>query len=424
MWNGLKSIFNAAFNPVDTTIQGFRETQEYYESTKLYITEEYDKALREVSPPLEGIKAAGKIAPGIAGLLVNSIQEFLQREYHEFGCLNFQARMNTVCQVAGNILAPPISALQILKYGSRAIRASPRLSAIINNQKRIFQARRLNRVRRLAENSLKRNLTQEEVAAIESAHNFGRGEIGLDGTPARIGNYTEAQLRQKAEILERAGFSRAERRELVQGGVVGLSSNGFSRLFGQRPSYLKRDGRARYDQFKDALADGNISGNTQYIAFPHNGQHIAGKITSFNRERIQVETINGAKFTVSGESLREVRISGTSKTYFARRLENAEQPAYQRFRDDWNVLNISEDNRYVSFIHPDGHRRPGIITSIYDDDRRITVLDEAGKEIEIRGGALNHIRVSSGAKEALENRGARAPPINILSSSQDYNFFK
>ena len=331
--------------------------------------------------------------------------------------------MNTVCLVAGDMLIPPISALQLLKYGSKAIKASPRISAIIASQKRVLQARRLNRIKSLAEDSLKRrNLTQREVAAVESAHNIGRGEIGLDGSPARIGNYTPAQLRQKMKILEEAGFSKAERRKLVEDGVVGLSSSGFARLFRRRPHYLKADGRPRHDQFKDALINGDISGDNQYIAFPYNGQHVAGKITSFNTNRIQVETLDGKRFTVSNESLKEVRISGTSKTYFERKLGRSDRPAYQRFRDDWNVLNISEDNRYISFMHSDGLRRPGIITSIYDDDRKITILDEKGKEIDIRGEALNHIRVSSEAKESLENLGARAPPVNIRSSKQDYNF--
>ena len=60
--------------------------------------------------------------------------------------------------------------------------------------------------KQLGERSLDRVLSEEEVSALERAHRVGMGEIGKDGTPARVGNYTEAQLRKKSRILKEAGF--------------------------------------------------------------------------------------------------------------------------------------------------------------------------------------------------------------------------
>ena len=75
--------------------------------------------------------------------------------------------------------------------------------------------------KKLGEKSLGRALSKKEAKALERAHRVGMGEKGKDGTPARIGNYTEAQLREKARILREAGFSRAERQKLIRDGVVG-----------------------------------------------------------------------------------------------------------------------------------------------------------------------------------------------------------
>ena len=72
-----------------------------------------------------------------------------------------------------------------------------------------------------AEEVLKTKLSPAQKRAVEEAHLIGQGEKGKDGAIAGIGNYTEAQLRRKAEILRRAGFSQKQRRKLMKAGVVG-----------------------------------------------------------------------------------------------------------------------------------------------------------------------------------------------------------
>jgi hypothetical protein len=61
------------------------------------------------------------------------------------------------------------------------------------------------------------------------AHRLGKGEKGTNGRRSQIsasgkGNYTIAQLRRKARILRKAGFSRQETRMLMERGVVGTTN--------------------------------------------------------------------------------------------------------------------------------------------------------------------------------------------------------
>lgn len=65
--------------------------------------------------------------------------------------------------------------------------------------------------------------TLEEEIAIIRAHYVGSGELGDDGTPAKIGNYTFAQKRQKYTILRRA-FSEKDSRLLMKKGIAGADT--------------------------------------------------------------------------------------------------------------------------------------------------------------------------------------------------------
>ena len=72
-----------------------------------------------------------------------------------------------------------------------------------------------------AEEVLGLRLSSSQRRAVEEAHLIGQGERGKNGALAGIGNYTEDQLRRKADILNRAGFSKNQRRQLMEAGVVG-----------------------------------------------------------------------------------------------------------------------------------------------------------------------------------------------------------
>ena len=72
-----------------------------------------------------------------------------------------------------------------------------------------------------AEEVLGTRLSPSQKEALEKAHLVGQEERGKNGAIASIGNYTEDQLRQKAEILRQAGFSSSQRRKLIEEGIVG-----------------------------------------------------------------------------------------------------------------------------------------------------------------------------------------------------------
>ena len=89
----------------------------------------------------------------------------------------------------------------------------------------VFSVKSLADRKQLGERSLGRSLSQKEAETLERAHRVGLEQRGKDGTPARIGNYTEAQLREKNRILKQAGFSKVERRKLIEDGIVGQNSS-------------------------------------------------------------------------------------------------------------------------------------------------------------------------------------------------------
>lgn len=68
---------------------------------------------------------------------------------------------------------------------------------------------------------LRRDLTEKEREALLKAHNQGKGEAGKHNGPAGVYNYTNTQLLKKTRILNEAGFSKEDRRILMDAGLVG-----------------------------------------------------------------------------------------------------------------------------------------------------------------------------------------------------------
>lgn len=433
----LETIFHAVFNPIDTTSETITETTEYFRSTKLYLTNEFDKAYEEASPPFRRTKAAGQMLYSISSLLINNIQQFLTNHYQEFGCLNFRARMEAVCLVASEVLIPPASALALLKYGSKAIKSSSKVNAFIARQKQRFNI--TPQIKKLAENSLNRQLTDQEVASVEEAHLIGRGEVGKDGTPARIGNYTLAQLRRKAGVLKDAGFSSEEIRKLMENGVVGLSQTevlGLVARIGQairgQPQILPRTGNPNYDGFRDAFESNDFSGDNQYISFvTDDDQRIVGKVVSSDRNRRQVviEDIEGNSWNVDGNELNDIRLSDSSRTVFQRRLPSIPRPNNRRderrnrFRQEvWDRKDFSGDNQYISFVNRPGQRPSSArITKI--EDNRLIAEDVNGNVIVLEEDDLLNVAQSDTAKELFTRRErVRSPPTAPRGPPGQYQF--
>ncbi len=99
-----------------------------------------------------------------------------------------------------------------------------------------------------AERILGRPLSAAQRKAVEDAHLVGKGEPGLNGGPAGIGNYTQAQLDRKARILREAGINEAERRMLMEAGVVGTF---------ERSAFLKEIKEDTIKAANDLVASGS-----------------------------------------------------------------------------------------------------------------------------------------------------------------------
>ena len=218
--------------------ESYEQASEYMEGINLYLNTEYEKAYNEVSLPFKKTKALARMSMAISKQILNSVTEMISQQFEGIRCMNVQARSQLICQFLGEIFVPPVSGLALLKFGMKATKTFPNLTRAFDQLENISpRGRRANNRTRLneAESLLGKNLSREDRDAIIQAHEVGRGETGKDGTPARIGNYTTAQLRQKARILKEQGFNQNEIRLLMENGIVGLSeveSRGFLGIIG------------------------------------------------------------------------------------------------------------------------------------------------------------------------------------------------
>lgn len=90
-------------------------------------------------------------------------------------------------------------------------------NSLLSDENRLVKAEEVLREKNL----LEQPLSDEQKAAILEAHYVGQGEKGKDVTKsAGVYNYTREQLRLKAEILDKAGFSREQRRTLIEAGIA------------------------------------------------------------------------------------------------------------------------------------------------------------------------------------------------------------
>lgn len=67
-----------------------------------------------------------------------------------------------------------------------------------------------------------KRLTEIQRRGLTAVHLVGHGEPGRDGTPAKVGNYTDKQVAEKARMLDMLGFTPQEARTLFQKEVVGM----------------------------------------------------------------------------------------------------------------------------------------------------------------------------------------------------------
>jgi len=227
-----------------------------------------------------------------------------------------------------------------------------------------------------AEDLLGRKLTPEQEAAVQRAHEVGLGAKGRDGGPAGIGNYTDAQLREKAGILKQAGFSEAERRRLVEAGIVGLRA-------GELPPGFK----------------------SPYVAFEAtNGKRYAGRFIGADDAGYILETGDGARQRISPSQLGVFKESTTARLAW----EPVDDARVRSFRDIYLSRDFSGANGYLSV--QTGRRLPA--RHVGSDDRgtpMFEILDPDTGKREVRiltNEELLSARQSDSARETF----ARSPP--------------
>lgn len=155
-WEFIKGCTNGALNSVKDLLNFFWEimkwawnnttsgdarakskgqASEYMAATKLYLNTEYQKALAKSSPPGREMKAIGTMTGAIGKMILNSVTNTVQKNYHEFGCLNFEAKSEYVCNLLGDVLIPPAGFVAFLKYGPKAVKQFPNLKSLYQTEK-------------------------------------------------------------------------------------------------------------------------------------------------------------------------------------------------------------------------------------------------------------------------------------------------
>lgn len=111
------------------------QATEYLAATKLYLNTEYQKALAKSSPPMKEMKAVSTMSGAIGKMILNSITDTVQKNYREFGCLNFEAKSEHVCKLVADVVIPPAGFVAFLKYGPKAVKQFPNLKVLYQAEK-------------------------------------------------------------------------------------------------------------------------------------------------------------------------------------------------------------------------------------------------------------------------------------------------
>ena len=133
-----------------------------------------------------------------------------------------------------------------------------------------------------AEKFVVRALNDKQERAIEQAQLVGKGETGLDGTSARMGNYTEQQNKEKYRILTEAGFTPKERRQIVEGKIDEGDSKGGLRILDN----LQKEALERLKN-KSVTYEWWLTWNAKLVSINHSYvfvspvEHIPGIVRAF-----------------------------------------------------------------------------------------------------------------------------------------------
>lgn len=295
---------------------------------------------------------------------------------------------------------------------------------------------------------LKREITENEMKAIERAHLEGAGEIGENGGPAGVGNYTFGQKRNKAKILKEAGLNDDEIRILMEKGRVGLSPSDARQLFAQR--YLNPESTTlpRQKEFREVWADINRLDMAIYekrvLSIPIDDNMVAARLISDNPNgTLIVELIDGQRRTVGSRDLPLVRFASedTASQFNKVRLQRLSDPKAiseerslqlrramspradlnnerLQLRRDWVSGDLGKPEnslRIIDFV-PDGKNQkyPGVLSKVFDDGR-IQVATPDGKSRVLSESEMASLEYSKSRQSPLFSQ----PRLQPGSSAQD-----
>jgi hypothetical protein len=163
----------------------------------------------EEGPPLESLVQASLAELGVRRQCFNSVG------YWRMGCYALGTVVDPTLLAGGAALG----AIKGMKWASAALRVKN-----LTRATELFAQGARQAGLKAIERAWGKALASEDLKAIEAAHSVGVGELGVDGTTARLGNYTKAQLLRKYKIL-RGRFSREQIHDLLRSGAAGLAAN-------------------------------------------------------------------------------------------------------------------------------------------------------------------------------------------------------
>ncbi len=97
----------------------YDEASEYMGMIKLYVYTEYAKAKADSSNVFE---ALAKLNRHFSHLFLKSLQNYINQKYASFGCLNFEAKSQVVCQAGSEVVgmfATPFGVVKFLGYSKK-----------------------------------------------------------------------------------------------------------------------------------------------------------------------------------------------------------------------------------------------------------------------------------------------------------------
>lgn len=245
IWEAIKFIGTAPFNAAggiynyltdgdsrasthESVQNAWQTAGDYLQSIYPYLATEFQKAYDGVSgpaaltPPTRAYAAMKAVSGKILGGLLSAAERIISAKVEELQCFDNTTRAQKICKLAGDIFFPPAAFFALIKHGVKGLKNMP---ALMNKLNDTFKVGQKSTRAQVADDVLGRKITPEQAQALEKAHKVGEGQVGLDGTPAKIGNYDKKQIDEKARILADAGFDAAERRKLLEEGIAGLEGN-------------------------------------------------------------------------------------------------------------------------------------------------------------------------------------------------------